>query len=57
LRKFAPDSRVSASDDPCDRQVYRGPSVASDRRSETSFGCLIPTHEFVGMLMCIALSR
>jgi murein tripeptide amidase MpaA len=30
LTKFAADSGVSASDDPCDRQVYRGPSAASE---------------------------
>ena len=30
LAKFAPDSGVSASEDPCDRNVYRGPSVASE---------------------------
>jgi murein tripeptide amidase MpaA len=30
LTKFAPDSQVSASDDPCDRNVYRGPSAASE---------------------------
>ena len=30
LTKFAPDSGVSASDDPCDRSVYRGPSATSE---------------------------
>ena len=30
LAKFAPDSGVSASEDPCDRNVYRGPSAASE---------------------------
>jgi murein tripeptide amidase MpaA len=30
LTKFAPDSGVSASDDPCDESVYRGPSPASE---------------------------
>jgi murein tripeptide amidase MpaA len=30
LTKFAPDSGVSASDDPCDRSVYRGPSPSSE---------------------------
>src|SRR5215207_1486689 len=30
LKKFAPDSGVSASEDPCDRQVYRGPSPTSE---------------------------
>jgi murein tripeptide amidase MpaA len=30
LTKFAPDSGVSASDDPCDRNVYRGPSPTSE---------------------------
>jgi murein tripeptide amidase MpaA len=29
-RHFAPDSRVSASDDPCDFQVYVGPAAASE---------------------------
>lgn len=32
-RHFAPDSHVSASDDPCDLQVYVGPAAASE--SET----------------------
>ncbi|MGC5173360.1 M14 family metallopeptidase, partial [Microbacterium sp. DT81.1] len=30
LTKFAPDSGVSASDDPCNANVYRGPSPASE---------------------------
>ena len=30
LVAFAPDSRVSTSADPCDRQVYRGPAAASE---------------------------
>ncbi len=30
LRKFAGDSVVSASDDPCNKNVYRGPSPASE---------------------------
>ena len=30
LAKFAPDSGVSASEDPCDKNVYRGPSAASE---------------------------
>jgi murein tripeptide amidase MpaA len=30
LTKFAPDSGVSASEDPCDKNVYRGPSAASE---------------------------
>lgn len=30
LTKFAPDSGVSASANPCDKQVYRGPSAASE---------------------------
>jgi murein tripeptide amidase MpaA len=30
LTKFAPDSGVSGSDDPCDRNVYRGPLPASE---------------------------
>jgi murein tripeptide amidase MpaA len=29
-RHFAPDSRVSASDNPCDPQVYVGPAAASE---------------------------
>ena len=29
-RHFAPDSHVSASDDPCDPQVYVGPAAASE---------------------------
>jgi murein tripeptide amidase MpaA len=30
LAKFAPDSNVSASADPCDRSVYRGPAATSE---------------------------
>jgi murein tripeptide amidase MpaA len=34
LTKFAPDSGVSASEDPCNRQVYRGPSPTSEPESK-----------------------
>jgi murein tripeptide amidase MpaA len=34
LTKFASDSRVSASDDPCDRQVYRGPLPTSEPETQ-----------------------
>jgi murein tripeptide amidase MpaA len=30
VTKFAPDSGVSASEDPCDKNVYRGPSPSSE---------------------------
>jgi len=34
LTKFASDSGVSASEDPCNRQVYRGPSPTSEPESK-----------------------
>jgi murein tripeptide amidase MpaA len=34
LTKFAPDSGVSASEDPCNRQVYRGPLPASEPETQ-----------------------
>src|SRR5918994_1785913 len=34
LTKFASDSGVSASQDPCNRQVYRGPSPTSEPETE-----------------------
>ena len=34
LTKFASDSGVSASDDPCNRQVYRGPSAESEPETQ-----------------------
>jgi murein tripeptide amidase MpaA len=33
-RHFAPDSEVSASDDPCDPQVYVGPAAASEPETQ-----------------------
>jgi murein tripeptide amidase MpaA len=33
-RHFAPDSNVSASDDPCDPQVYVGPAAASEPETQ-----------------------
>jgi murein tripeptide amidase MpaA len=33
-RHFAPDSNVSASDDPCDPQVYVGPAAASEAETQ-----------------------
>jgi murein tripeptide amidase MpaA len=33
-RHFAPDSNVSASDDPCDSQVYVGPAAASEPETQ-----------------------
>jgi murein tripeptide amidase MpaA len=34
LTKFAPDSRVRTSADPCDPEVYRGPSPASEPETQ-----------------------
>jgi murein tripeptide amidase MpaA len=34
LTKFASDSEVSASEDPCDKFVYRGPSPASEPETQ-----------------------
>lgn len=34
LTKFAADARVHTSSDPCDKQVYRGPSAASEPETQ-----------------------
>ena len=57
LTKFAPDSGVSASEDPCDKNVYRGPSAARSQRLEMSSGYSTRFHEFVGIWTCTARSR
>lgn len=43
LTKFSLESRVSASNDPCNRQVYRGPSSASEPETRNVI-CLLDTY-------------
>ena len=48
--KFAPDSGVSASANPCDRNVYRGPSAHSEPESRNVVA-ILDTHKQIRWLM------